>query len=68
LLDFRLLGFCIQKDTSTRVPTQITYRIFKEHFGRKRTEEGGGIIGLRLIPSQLHQALTTRRENRAGYP
>jgi hypothetical protein len=54
------------KESSTRVPTQITCK-FLDSTSVAWAEEGGGIIGVNRIPSTfVFRHFLTRRENRGG--
>jgi hypothetical protein len=54
------------KESSTRVPTQITCK-FLDSASAARAEEGGGIIGVNRIPSTfVFRHLIATRENRRG--
>jgi hypothetical protein len=55
------------KESSTRVPTQITCK-FLDSTSVAWAEEGGGIIGVNLIPSTfVFRHLLSHRENRGGH-
>ena len=65
LLDFLVTRLMSPKESSTRVPTQITCK-FLDSTTVAWAVEGGGIIGLRLIPSTFdsniyHSPLRARR-------